>query len=243
MSGNACFTRRESLADYLANPEYVSSSQLRRFVRSGEKLPGAAGYAVFDNAFMGEALHALMLEPEVFESQYLVLDGSVPAGRQVSESEAMQRNWLDAWQWTALSRARDAVLACTQAPVAQWLAQGEKELSIYWTDARGDNWKARPDCFTGDMVLDLKTTTDCRPEPFARTRARLRYDFQAAHYVEAVSTLTGAKPRFAYVTVELASPWTVWVHELTRNEIEDATETLRSVKLRYLDAVARMTGT
>ena len=61
--------------------------------------------------------------------------------------------------------------------------------------------------------------------------------------MEAVSTLTGAKPRFAYVTVELASPWTVWVHELTRNEIEDATETLRSVKLRYLDAVARMTGT
>jgi hypothetical protein len=240
MNGTTCFTRREPLADYLENQEYVSSSQLRRFVRNGDRLPGAAGYAVFDNAFMGEALHVLMLEPEVFEAQYLVLDGSVPPGKHVSESEAMQRVWLDAWQWTALGKARDAVLACTQAPVAEWLAQGEKELSIYWTDARGDKWKARPDCFTGEMVLDLKTTTDCRPEPFSRTRARLRYDFQAAHYVEAVAALTGGRPRFAYVTVELASPWAVWVHELTADEIENAAETLRSVKHRYREAVAHM---
>ncbi|MEX0958382.1 MAG: PD-(D/E)XK nuclease-like domain-containing protein [Burkholderiales bacterium] len=238
MNSATCFTRRESLADYLANQAYVSSSQLRRFVRNGDRLPGAAGYAVYENAFMGEALHVLMLEPELFEAQYLVLDGSEPAGKRVSEVEAMQRTWLDAWQWTALCKARDAVLACTQAPVAEWLAQGEKELSIYWTDAHGDRWKARPDCFTGDIVLDLKTTADSRPEPFARTRARLRYDFQAAHYVEAVAALTGGRPRFAYVAAELGSPWAVRVHELSASELEDATETLRSVKRRYLAAVA-----
>lgn len=235
-----CRTRREPLAEYLANWDYVSSSQLRRFAHNGGRLLAATDAAVFDGSPMGEALHSLVLEPDVFEQQYLVLDGSVPADRTLSESEAMQRVWLDAWQWAALARARETILACAQAPVARWLAEGEKELSIYWTDEHGGRWRARPDCFTPEIVLDLKTTADCRPEAFGRTRERLRYDFQAAHYVEAVAALCGRAPHFAYVAVELGPPCAVWVHELSEHETDNAVETLRAVKHRYREAAARM---
>lgn len=230
------FTRREPLARYLADREYASSSELRRYLRHGAIVsPDATGFA---GSLMGEALHAYVLEPESFEAQYLVLDGSVPTRHLLTEMDAMQRDWLDAWQWAALRKAREAILASPQAPVADWLARGQKELSIYWTDADQARWKARPDCFTDEWVMELKSTIDCRPEPFRRTRERLAYDLQAAHYVEAVGRLTGRPMRFAYVTVELASPYNVWVHRLSDDEIERAAGKLRQVRREFALASA-----
>ena len=234
---NSLVTRREPLACYLGNREYASSSDLRRFARHGAIVaPDATGFA---GSLMGEALHAYVLEPEAFDAQYLVLDGSVPARRSLTEAEAMRRDWLDAWRWAALRRARESILASAQAPVAQWLACGEKELSIYWTDSDG-RWKARPDCFTQEWVVELKSTTDCRPEPFRKTRERLAYDLQAAHYVDAVAQLTGRCVRFAYVTVELSSPYNTWVHLLSDEEIERARRDLQQVRTRFAAAAANV---
>jgi hypothetical protein len=150
----------------------------------------------------------------------------------------MGRDWLDAWQWTALRKARESLLASPQAPVGDWLAHGEKELSIYWTDSGGDKWKARPDCFNSEYVVELKSTIDCRPATFRKTRERLLFDLQAAHYLEAVSRLTGKEVGFAYIAVELMSPYSVWVHRLSRQEIARAAEHLARVRAEYLTAVA-----
>lgn len=231
-----CETRREPLSAYLADQGFVSSSHLRRFGRLGLVASQLRNGGNVQGTVMGEALHALVLEPEVFATQYLVLaeTQSPPAG--ISEEEAMQRQWLDAWQWTALHHARDALLACEQFPVADWLSAGEKELSIYWSDGVDARWKARPDCFTPDIVLDLKTTSDCRPQAFGRTRERLNYDLQAAHYVESVSRLAGQEPGFAYIAVELTKPYSVRVHELDAAHHDAARSRLADLKSRYVTA-------
>jgi hypothetical protein len=177
------------------------------------------------------------LEPDIFATQYLVLTQGQASLADISEEEAMQRQWLDAWQWAALHHARNALLACTQFPVANWLSEGQRELSIYWSDEAGAMWKARPDCFTPDIVLDLKTTGDCRPDAFRRTRERLDYDVQAAHYIEAVSRLSGQDPRFVFVAVELTEPYAVGVHELDIAELGAARARLADLKTRYVAAV------
>jgi len=231
-----CEARREPLSDYLAGHEFVSSSHLRRFDRLGLTAAKLRDGGTVQGTVMGEALHALVLEPDVFATQYLVLADSDSSQADVSEKQAMQRQWLDAWQWTALHHARDALLACKQFPVADLLSLGEKELSIYWSDETTAKWKARPDCFTPDIVLDLKTTSDSRPHAFRRTRERLDYDVQAAHYLEAVSRLAGQKPRFAFVAVELTKPYSVRVHELDTDELEVARSRLTDLKIRYVAA-------
>ena len=212
---NSCKSRREPLADYLSNRDFVSSSQLRRFDQSGRIAAQQPGAGVAPGTVMGEALHALVLEPEAFSRQYLVLANAASDQHTRSEQDLMQREWLDAWQWTALSGARNALMACSQAPVSQWLSDGRKELSIYWRDATGAAWKARPDCFTGE---------------------RFGYDLQAAHYIDAVARLTGNTPRFAFLAVELNAPHAVWVHELGSNEINAASARLGDLKRAYLDA-------
>jgi hypothetical protein len=224
-------TVREPLAAYLANREHASSSQLRRFARHG--VVSAANADWFEGSVLGEALHALVLEPQSFADEYLVLDGSVPVATYLSEEAAMRRKWLDAWQWNTLRKAREAILRHGQGCVSQWLDGGAKELSIYWRDESGAGWKARPDCFTPEIVLDLKTTSDCRPQAFAQTRERLGYDLQTAHYVDAIARLTGCAPRFAYLAVELASPYAVWLHEMPAAEIEAATARLQKLKAAF----------
>jgi hypothetical protein len=233
---NTCKAHREPLADYLRNREYVSSSQLRRFDRSG--LPGwqLPDAGMVPGTIMGEALHALVLEPDAFSRRYLVLADAAGAQSVRCEQDLMRREWLDAWQWAVLSGARNALLSCRQAPVSRWLAAGRKELSIYWRDHAGAPWKARPDCFTDEIVLDLKTTSDCRPPAFGRTRERFGYDLQAAHYVDAVTRLTGKTPRFAFLAVELTAPYSVWLHELDGNEIDAASARLDELKRAYLAA-------
>ena len=235
-----CETRREPLSAYLASQTFVSSSNLRRFDRLGLTAPQLPNGGTVQGTVMGEALHALVLEPDAFATQYLVLTDGQSSKTAVSEEEAMRRQWLDAWQWIALHHARDALFACKQFPVANWLSEGEKELSIYWRDEDGAKWKARPDCFTADIVLDLKTTTDSRPEAFRRTRERHDYDVQAAHYIEAVSKLTGREPRFAFVAVELSKPYPVRVHELDFADLASARARLADLKSRYVAAVRQV---
>lgn len=231
-----CELRREPLADYLANRDFVSSTQLRRFGKLGRTASQLVDGGRVSGTVMGEALHALVLEPEVFAQQYLVLADVDHHQQAPSEGELMQRTWLDAWQWSALCNSRDALLAHTQFPVAEWLSEGSKELSIYWTDEAGAPWKARPDCFTGEIVLDLKTTGDCRPDAFKYTRERFGYDLQAAHYLDAVSRLTGSMPRFAFLAVELSAPYSVWVHQLEAGEIRAARRLLEQLKCAYVAA-------
>ena len=231
-----CESRREPLSDYLANDTFVSSTQLRRFGKVGLTAAQLADGGVVTGTVMGEAFHALVLEPEVFATQYLVLADTHSDQAAVPEDELMQRQWLDAWQWSALSHGRDALLACR--PVSDWLSAGRKELSIYWSDVSGAQWKARPDCFTNEIVLDLKTTSDCRPPAFGRTRDRFGYDLQAAHYVDAVARLTGTAPRFAFLAVELSAPYSVWIHELCASELATARRQLDELKSGYIAAAS-----
>lgn len=234
-------TRCEPLAEYLANREFVSSTQLRRFGKSGLTASQLDNGGLVAGTAMGEAFHVLVLEPELFSQQYLVLSDadhgkSGSSGQTPSEAELMRRRWVDAWQWSALRHARDALLACRKYPVADWLRAGTREMSIYWCDEAGRRWKARPDCFTADIVLDLKTTRDCRPDAFKRSRERFGYDLQAAHYVDAVARLTGKVPRFAFLSVELNTPYSVWVHKLEDDEIRAARSLLDRLKRDYVAA-------
>jgi hypothetical protein len=219
---HACFVRQEPLAAYLARADHVSASTLRRAAHAAT--PTRKPLLEDDPAQrLAQALHALVLEPARFARDYLVLDRDSPAPPAEELPDALERRtWLASGEYAQLAGARDAIRAYPRAPLARLLDAGMKELSIYWSDELGRRWKARPDCFTDEVVLELKTTGDVRPRAFARTRKRFGYDLKAAHYVEAVRRLTGRAPRFVFVAVELTAPHYVWVYEMSAAELARA---------------------
>ena len=226
--GTSCFVRQEPLTAYLGRAGYVSASTLRRSLQAG----AAVAPRIEDDPGqrLAQALHVLVLEPARFVRDYFVLDGETPAPGGQPDA----RVWLGSSEHAALAAARDAIRAYPRAPLARWLDEGMKELSIYWTDEVGGRWKARPDCFTDERILELKTAADIRPRAFARTRKRFGYDLKAAHYVEAVRRLTGKTLQFAYVAVELSAPHYVWLYELSPAELERAAVDLAAARRHVL---------
>jgi hypothetical protein len=229
-------TRQEPLAAYLVEHRHVSSSMLRRFARGEAHFE--RGYADYGQNRIPQALHAAMLEPGRFAQEYFVLDADSNATAFGDKDDLLERVWLSAGEHAQLRAMQQAIREYPRAPLAAALDSGMRELSIYWTDTDGGRWKARPDCFTEDTILELKTTQDVRPAAFARTRRRFGYDLQAAHYVEAVQRLTGHLPRFAYIAIEPRAPYYVWVHELAPVDLERAADDLAAVRRRFLAAAA-----
>ena len=225
--------RQEPLDAYLARVDHVSASALRRSLHTAER---AAALRIEDDPSqrLAQALHALVLEPARFAREYFVLDRDAPTPSGDEQPDAPAgRVWLSSGEYAALVSSRDAIRAYPRAPLARWLDEGMKELSIYWTDDAGRRWKARPDCFTDELVLELKTTGDVRPRAFARTRRRFGYDLKAAHYVDAARHLTGRAPRFAFIAVELTPPHYVWLYELSAAELARAGVELAAARSRF----------
>lgn len=235
----SCFSRREPLADYLACTQFVSSSALRRFLRQGLSPELAlVSRPAPREASLGDALHALLLEPERFEETFVQAAPGAAAPRAGGPEELFERTWLSVRDCASLAAMARSVRQCTRPPLGRWLESGEKELSIYWTDAAGGRWKGRPDCFTEEVILELKTSVDIRPQRFARSRERFGYDLQAVLYLEGVERLTGARPRFLYLVVESVRPHAIWVQEPSPEELERARRELEAARRGFLASVA-----
>jgi hypothetical protein len=233
----ACFTRREPLADYLACADYVSSSALRRFLRHGMTPEQAkVSHPAPREASLGDALHAMLLEPERFDEGFVQAAPGTAAPRASGPGELFERTWLSTRDCESLRAMARAVHECTRPPLAGWLERGEKELSIYWSDPAGGRWKGRPDCFTEEVILELKTAIDIRPQRFAKSRERFGYDLQAALYLEGVERLTGSRPRFLYLVVESVRPHAIWVQEPSPEELGRARRELDRARARFLAA-------
>lgn len=94
---------------------------------------------------------------------------------------------LTAAQWRDVRGMRDAMIEHPQICRLLTDPNGQAELSVYWRDeATGLFCRCRPDMWVGDVVLDIKTTDDGRPEAFERSVEKWRYHVQAAFYLDGI---------------------------------------------------------
>ena len=97
------------------------------------------------------------------------------------------------------------------------LATGVAEKS-WWSgdESTSLDVKARSDWFTGNTIVDLKTSrSGAAPKEFAKAVANFGYHLQAAHYLE----VTGAK-RFIFLVVQSEWPFDVGLYELDEQSID-----------------------
>lgn len=162
---------------------------------------------------LGSAFHALLLEREVFEAEYVAapaVDRRTKAGKEAwAALEASGKTVLAEDDIRALTGMAASVL---EHPAASRLMglPGRAEVSLFYEDgATGLRCKCRPDWLTeSGVIVDIKTTQDASPEAFRKSAYNFRYDVQAAHY-------TAAQPGtgFVFIAVEKTPPYAVAVYE------------------------------
>ncbi len=162
-----------------------------------------------DVADIGNATHAALLEPDVFESEYIKMpkfDKRTKAGKeQAAEFELNMagKTVLSHDDYEMVIGMRDSALA---HPVINDLltSPGESEVSIFF-EVDGIKCKCRPDrivdhgVFNQHIIVDVKTCADV--SKFSYSARDYRYDVQDAFYSRGYYELTGHKPRFLFAVI------------------------------------------
>ena len=175
---------------------------------------------------LGSLVHCAVLEPDELLQRYGVCGPrNTKAGKE--QAAAMAADGIEAVSETDMVTALSMADAVRQHPAAAaLLTTGKAEQSFWWDDQQtGLRCKCRPDWMTGNVLVDLKTTTDASPAGFARSVAAYRYHVQARHYLSG----TFAEP-FVFIAVEKTYPYAVGVYELDDAAMEHG-ETLRKRNL------------
>ncbi len=205
--------KTESNREYHASPA-LNKSRLHRFSVSPQWFKWCEDHPGEDTEalIVGGAFHKLVLEPDGFDSEYIVaqpIDRRTTAGKaEWAELLESGKQILTAEQFALVSAMRDAVKA---NPHANFLSTGEVEQSYYFTDElTGIECKVRPDCFkrVGDRgcIIDLKSVRSAATEDFIRDAIKYGYDLQAAMYKTGVEKEYGIPCDFVFVAVEKEPP-------------------------------------
>lgn len=185
----------------------------------------------------GRALHALVLEPDLFAREWAQQpefgDLRTKAGKERRDDWLTSHRGVtpvSAEDWEKLQAMRDAVMA---HPIAGKLfTGGVAESTAIWTDPEHALLcKARMDYHVAarGLVIDLKSTEDASESGFARSVATYRYHVQHAHYASAFQSLGHELRAFLFVAVEKSAPYAVNVHCI------DADAEARGMELRDRD--------
>lgn len=158
---------------------------------------------------MGTATHCLILEPDEFDSRFII---SPNFNRRTNKGKEDEAAFLQSLEGTEkiiitedekrqLTLMRDSALA---HPLARWLieADGVSEASIYWNDSdTGVLCRCRPDKIITkhNWVVDVKTTADM--ERFSRSVYDYRYHVQDPFYSDGYAAHFGETPVFVFLVI------------------------------------------
>lgn len=169
---------------------------------------------------VGSAIHAAILEPEVFKDEFMMLpevaDRCQPEYKQAVKAYGVG-NVFTGSDCKNIENIQDAVWNNKEA--AELLsAKGHCELSGFVQDPEtGIICRHRFDKYIddGEWAVDIKKTQDVRDWKFARSIADYRYHVQDAFYIDQHEWLTGRKLRgIKLIAVEEKFPHKVAVYYL-----------------------------
>jgi hypothetical protein len=180
----------------------------------------------------GSAVHTLAFEPDRFAERVVQMPSDAPT-RQSNAGKEWHADFRQRHDGKIVLSSDDYArcVATARAAVNSYgyerlIRRGHIETSMLWRDPATDVLcKARTDWFSddGSVIVDLKTTADASRESFMRQLWNLRYDIQAAFYMEALQRAAAVMPHsFVWCAVESEPPHGVAWYRMGHSELEVA---------------------
>ena len=228
--------KKMSNADYHAL-DYVSKSHLDevnkspfhywdRYINPDRVIPEPT-----KQMLLGSAMHTMVLEPDLFENEYLVEFANAPkrptavqrnakkpsnqtldaiAYWEEFDKKAVGKNLISIDDYERLTIMKQRIFDHPAASTILSLS-GVAEQSYQWKDNQtGEICKSRPDFHTNDgtLIVDLKTTSDASELGFQKSVHNFRYHVQAAFYLRSIKEAE----QFVFIAVESKPPYLVAVY-------------------------------
>lgn len=213
------------------------------------------GYEPTPAMMLGTGIHALTLEPEVFEDTFCVVpDFHLDPGNTTVKGEPTQSRatnyyrerygeFLEANKGKAIIQAADyqAALKAVRAINGNERARSLIEDSMFREvtvvgEIRGVRFKGRIDLL-GSVIGDIKTTVSVCPFKFSRQFNQLHYCQKMATYRELVRQATGDELPVEIIAVEKKRPFDVAVFPVDASQLDRAFQQVEQLVEDYLLAV------
>jgi len=227
---------------HLSNDHYhtdtaISRSGIMMFLDSPYKYwahyinPDRPSKKQTDAMEFGSAFHMLVLEPDLFDENYIMKPKKVllkEVGEELyrkykSVCDYIENHELIALEFedfNTLCRMRDAILNHKEA--YELIQNAVIECSHFWEDPHtGIMCKARPDVLSQNYVVDLKTIANASPSYFQRAMSDHGYHIQAAMIRDAIRENGGADIKtFINICIEKTYPYQIGIYIIDDEALE-----------------------
>jgi len=198
-----------SNADYHADRSFLSSSVLKTLYKSPsqyhrEYILGLKDEQKDDGRFVeGSATHSLILEPHVFDSEFVIYDGAMKRGAawEAFKAQNLGRQILSRPQHEKVLKLVEACKAHNYAASLFTDSFSEHTLCV---EMDGVNIKVRADALrlNAGQVVDIKTTSsESGVEHFKFTIDQFGYGLSGALYAKAFEIYYGKPFEFLFVVL------------------------------------------
>ena len=171
---------------------------------------------------VGSAIHAAVLEPHIFDAEYVLYEGRKSGGPwETFKAEHPGATVLNPEQYEQVMGAAWAVLHGRQGREARSVMRRcKREVTLRWVDpATHIRCKARPDLVRRGLLADLKTTGSAEKRKFGRLAGELGYHGKMAFAAMGLRTLGVPFERVAVIAVEQKPPHDIGVFDIGEEDL------------------------
>ena len=221
-------------AEYHGRKTHISSTGVRTFKKNKKQFEyGLTHELVKQTKAMadGTAVHSFFLERDKFDTDFAIKPADMRLNTKAGKEWALEQKdkiIIDSELGNNLYEMEKSFMDSPAKMIYNENMGGQTELSYFWDDLGLVKGKCRPDWIDGhgEIVVDLKTTTDASPRGFQKSISSWGYHLQLGWYMRGLQKLGFDTYDFIFIAIEKTPPFSVGVYRADREMINHAMQEL-----------------
>ena len=219
-------------AEYHGRKTHLSSTNIRTFKKNRKQFEyGLTHELVKQTKAMadGTAVHAFFLERDKFDTDFVIKPADMRLNTKAGKEWALEHQSkiiIDSELGNNLYEMEKSFMDSPAKLIYD--IKGQTELSYFWDDLGTIKGKCRPDWISddGEIVVDVKTTTDASPRGFQKSISTWGYHLQLGWYLRGLRKLGLPAEQFIFIAIEKTAPFCVGVYRADQEMINYAMKEL-----------------
>ena len=217
-----------SNAEYHSKKTHLSSTNIRTFKKNRKQFEYSLTHDLIKQTKAmadGTAVHAFFLERDKFDSDFVVKPADMRLNTKAGKEWALEHQSkiiIDSELGNNLYEMEKSFMDSPAKLIYD--IKGQTELSYFWDDLGTIKGKCRPDWISddGEIVVDVKTTTDASPRGFQKSISNWGYHLQLGWYLRGLRKLGLSAEQFIFIAIEKTAPFCVGVYKADQEMINFA---------------------
>jgi len=224
-----------SNAEYHGRKTHLSSTNVRTHKKNKKQFKYSLTHDLIKQTKAmadGTAVHAFFLERNKFDTDFVVKPADMrlntKAGKEWAQ-EHQSKIIIDSELGNNLYEMEKSFMDSPARLIYD--KEGQSELSYFWDDLGLVKGKCRPDWISndGNIVVDIKTTTDASPKGFQKSIANWGYHLQLGWYIRGLQKLGLPAKEFIFIAIEKTPPFSVGVYRANKEMITYANDEINNL--------------